>query len=172
MTASPTGQRPELVFVVAVARNGVIGRDNQLPWRLKTDMQHFRRHTLGHPVLMGRKTWDSLGRPLPERRNLVISRQTEFDAPGAEVFADVGSALAAAGPVAQIAIIGGAQLYAQLLERVDRIELTEIHADIAGDTFLPVFPRSDFDEVRRESHHADADNEYDFDFVTLVRRRR
>ena len=162
---------PELVFVVAVARNGVIGRDNQLPWRLKSDLQHYRRLTLGHPVLMGRKTWDSLGRPLPQRRNLVISRNTGLQAEGAEVFPTLDDALRAAAGAEQIAILGGAQLYALLLDRVDRIELTEIHADIDGDTVFPAFERSAFDETRREHHAADADNEYAFDFVTLERRK-
>lgn len=163
--------QPALILVVAVARNRVIGRDNQLPWRLKTDLQHFRTLTLGHPILMGRKTWESLGRPLPGRRNLVISRQHDLSAFGAEVFSSIDDALAAAADAEQIAIIGGSQLYQSLLPRADRIELTEIHADIPGDTFFPAFDRSKFRETRRECHNADEDNEYDFDFVTLERRR-
>ena len=125
--------KPEIVLIAAVARNGTIGRDNELPWRLKADLQHFRALTLGHPILMGRKTWESLGRPLPGRRNLVVSRDPGFRAEGAECFADPAAAIAAAGEAPTLFVIGGAQLYAQLLPHADRLELTEVHADIDGD---------------------------------------
>ncbi len=162
--------KPEIVLIAAVARNGTIGRDNELPWRLKADLQHFRALTLGHPILMGRKTWESLGRPLPGRRNLVVSRDPGFRAEGAECFADPAAAIAAAGEAPTLFVIGGAQLYAQLLPHADRLELTEVHADIDGDAHFPAFDPAQFVEECREAHHADADNAFDFDFVRYRRR--
>lgn len=163
-----TALHTEVVLIAAVARNGVIGRDNTLPWRLKADLAHFKATTLGHPVLMGRKTWESLGRPLPGRRNLVVTRDTAYAATGAEVFADLDSALAAAGQ-GKLFVIGGAEIYRQLLARADALVLTEVRADVTGDAFFPTFERSHFVECRRETHVADADNDYPFDFVEYRR---
>ena len=161
---------PEIIIIAALARNGVIGIDNGLPWRLKADMQHFRALTMGHPVLMGRKTWESLGRPLPGRRNLVVTRDAQFHAEGAEVFHDSEEASAAATDADHLFVIGGAQIYTTLLPRADRLELTEIGADVSGDAHFPPFDRADFIEERCERRTADADNEFDFDFVTYRRR--
>lgn len=161
---------PEITLIAAVARNGVIGRNNGLPWRLKADMQHFRAMTMGHPVVMGRKTWESLGRPLSGRRNIVVTRDTQFRAEGAEVFHSPEAALAAAGDAERIFVIGGAQLYNTLLPRADRLELTEIWADVEGDAHFPLFDRSDFVEERRDARTADADNDFDFDFVSYRHR--
>lgn len=163
-------KKPEIVLIAAVARNGTIGRDNELPWRLKADLQHFRALTLGHPILMGRKTWQSLGRPLPGRRNLVVSRTPDYRAEGAECFADPAAAIAAAGEAQALFVIGGAQLYAQLLPLADRLELTEVKADVEGDAHFPAVDPARFVEERRETHHADADNAFDFDFVRYCRR--
>ena len=162
--------KSEIIIIAALARNGVIGIDNGLPWRLKADMQHFRALTMGHPVLMGRKTWESLGRPLPGRRNLVVTRDAQFHAEGAEVFHDTEEAIAAATDADRLFVIGGAQIYTTLLPRADRIELTEIGADVSGDAHFPPFDRADFIEERCERRTADADNEFDFDFVTYRRR--
>ena len=160
--------RPEIVLIAALARNGVIGRDNTLPWRLKADLRHFKAQTLGHPILMGRKTWESLGRALPGRRNLVVTRDRAFVAPGAEVFASPQAALeAVAGE--RVFVIGGAQLYAALLALADRLVLTEIHAEVAGDAHFPAFDRAVFREAGREPHQADADNEFDYDFAEYRR---
>jgi dihydrofolate reductase len=161
---------PEIVLIAAVARNGVIGRDNALPWRLKADLVHFRAITIGHPILMGRKTWESLGRPLPGRRNLVVSRDPEFDTPGAELFGTPEAALCAAAG-AKLFVIGGADLYRQLLDRADALVLTEVQAEPQGDAFFPAFDRQRFVEVRRESHRADSDNDFPFDFVEYRRTR-
>jgi len=160
---------PEIVIVAAVARNGVIGRDNGLPWRLKADLQHFRALTTGHPIVMGRKTWESLGRPLPGRRNMVVSRDPLFHADGAEVFPTPQAALAAAGSE-HVFVIGGAQLYRATLPLADRLVLTEIQADVAGDAHFPPFDRSIYIEELRSSRKADADNQFDFDFVEYRRR--
>ena len=162
--------KPELIIVAAIARNGVIGVDNGLPWRLKADLQHFRALTMGHPILMGRKTWESLGRPLPRRRNLVVSRDPQFQAEGAEVFQNPEAAIAAAADADRLFVIGGAQLYTTLLPCADRLELTEVWADVSGDARFPPFDRAHFIEERRDPRTADADNEFDFDFVHYRRR--
>ncbi|AKU13087.1 dihydrofolate reductase [Azoarcus sp. CIB] len=161
--------RPEVVLIAAVARNWVIGRNNALPWRLKADLAHFKATTVGHPVLMGRKTWESLGRPLPGRRNLVVTRDSAYAASGAEVFASLDAALAAAGD-GKVFVIGGAEIYRQLLERADGLVLTEVGAEVDGDAFFPDFDRSRFTETRRESHAEDANNEFAFDFVEYRRK--
>src|SRR5690606_3145196 len=139
---------PEIVIVAAVARNGVIGRDNGLPWRLKADLQHFRALTMGHPIVMGRKTWESLGRPLPGRRNMVVSRDPLFRADGAEVFPTPQAAIAAAADE-HVFVIGGAQLYRATLPLADRLVLTEIRADVPGDAHFPPFDRSIYIEELR-----------------------
>lgn len=162
--------QPEIVIVAALARNGVIGRDNGLPWRLKADLQHFRALTMGHPILMGRNTWESLGRPLPGRRNMVVTRAAQFRADGAETFASPEAAIAAAADAERIFVIGGAQLYANMLARAERLVLTEVWADVEGDAHFPMLDRDDFIEERRDSRQADADNEFDFDFVEYRRR--
>lgn len=161
--------RPEITLIAAVARNGVIGRENTLPWRLKADLAHFKRSTLGHPIVMGRKTWESLGRPLPGRRNLVVTRNARYVAEGAEVFTDPQAAIAAAG-ADTVYVIGGAELYRQLLDQADRLVLTEVAADVEGDAHFPGFDRSAFEEVAREAHTADTDNEHDYAFVEYRRR--
>lgn len=162
--------RPEIVIVAALARNGVIGRDNGLPWRLKADLRHFRALTMGSPILMGRNTWDSLGRPLPGRRNMVVTRDPNFQAAGAEIFHSPEAAIAAAADAERIFVIGGAQLYATLLPLADRLVLTEVWADVDGDAHFPLLDRDDFVEERRDPRQADADNEFDFDFVEYRRR--
>lgn len=160
---------PELVLIAAVARNGVIGRDNALPWRLKADLARFRALTLGHPVLMGRKTWESLGRPLPGRRNLVLTRQPGHVAQGAEVFASPDAALAAVAGARRVFVIGGAEIYRALLPRADTLLLTEVDAEVEGDARFPAFARAHFREISRERHPADADNEYAVEFVEYRR---
>jgi dihydrofolate reductase len=157
--------RPEIILIAAVARNGVIGRDNALPWRLKADLAHFRAATMGHPVLMGRKTWESLAKPLPGRRNIVLTRQPGYKAEGAEVFASVDEALDALRETGCIFIIGGGEIYRLLLQKADALLLSEVAADVTGDTRFPDFDRSHFKEISRTTHLADADNEHAVDFV-------
>ena len=166
---------PMLVLVAAVARNGAIGRGNALLWHEPLDQRHFRAQTIGAPVLMGRRTWDSLParfRPLPGRRNLVLSRDAAWAAPGAERVGSLDDALALAGAdrAPRLSVIGGAEVYALALPRADRLLLTEVDADLDGDTFFPPWPRDAFDEFARESHVA-ADGTR-FDFVTYARRAR
>jgi dihydrofolate reductase len=145
--------RPELVLIAAVARNGAIGRGNELVFRDAADLRHFRQATLGSPVLMGRKTWQSLPerfRPLPGRHNIVLSRDAAFQAPGASVAISLDEALQQAGSAASVYVIGGAQLYAAALPRADRLLLTEVEADLEGDAFFPAWNRADFIQTSRE----------------------
>lgn len=159
--------RPTLV--VAIARNGVIGRNGGLPWRLPNDLRHFRRLTLGHTVLMGRRTWESLGRPLDGRDNWVLTRDPGFTAQGARVFAGFET-LPEPRDGGPLLVIGGATLYAALLPKAGRIELTEVHADVEGDTHFPAFDRADWLELAREDHPVDERHAYPYSFVTLARR--
>ena len=163
-------KKPEIVIVAALARNGVIGRDNGLPWRLKADLQHFRALTMGYPIIMGRNTWVSLGRALPGRRNMVVTRAPALQAEGAEVFDSPEAAVAAASEAERVFVIGGAQLYPSMLPHADRLVLTEVWADVQGDTHFPLLDRDDFIEERRDPRQADTDNEFDFDFVEYRRR--
>jgi dihydrofolate reductase len=167
---------PEIFFVLAVAENGVIGRNNEIPWRLKADMQRFRALTLGKPVVMGRKTFLSLKRPLPWRTNIVMTRDPSFSAPGAVVTTSLEAALEVARgdalrrSVSEIAVIGGADIYAQWLDRADRLEITEVHAQPDGDTrFAPPDPAI-WQETARERHVAAAGDSADFSYVTWRRR--
>lgn len=159
--------RRTVSLIAAVARNGAIGLDNALLWRLPEDLKFFKRTTLGCPVIMGRKTWDSIGRPLPGRRNIVVTRNTAWRAEGAEVFHDLDSALAATTDAPKVFVIGGGELYAHALPLADELVLTEVDADFEGDTFFPQWERDAFTEVSRESHTSDAGWAYHF----VVRRR-
>jgi dihydrofolate reductase len=162
-----------VVLIAAVARNGTIGAANRMPWHLPEDLRHFRAATLGHPVIMGRKTWEALPerfRPLPGRANIVVTRQRGYSAPGAAIARDLPEALARAGAAERVHVIGGAQLYAAALPLADELELTEIDADIEGDTFFPDWPRERFVEVRRERRRAEPPNDFDLSFVTYRRR--
>ncbi|WP_066335627.1 dihydrofolate reductase [Azohydromonas lata] len=163
----------KLTIVAAVARNGVIGRDNDMPWRLPEDLKHFRRVTLGAPVIMGRRTWDSLPaafKPLPGRRNVVITRNAGWSAEGAEAAASLQEALQRLADAPAAFVVGGAQLYAQALPLADELVLTEIDRDFEGDTRFPAFERERFAEVARETHRAAPPNDFDFAFVTYRRQ--
>ncbi|CAG2147922.1 IS1595 family transposase ISSsu9 [Cupriavidus yeoncheonensis] len=157
-----------LTLVVARARNGTIGRNNTLPWRLPEDLAHFKRTTLGAPIIMGRKTWDSIGRPLPGRRNIVVSRNTALKLEGAEVAGSLEDAQLLCIGVEQVFLIGGAQLYAEALPSADRLVVTEIDADVEGDAFFPAIDRAQWVETSRETHHSEA-NGFDYAFVTYDR---
>lgn len=159
-----------LVLIAALDDNGLIGRAGDLPWRLPADLQHFKRLTLGKTVLMGRKTWVSLGRPLPQRDNWVISRDPDFRAEGARVFGSLEAALAAAAGVDEIVVIGGAELYRQTIAQAQRLELTRVRARVeGGDTWFPPIP-ADFVETASEAHEADERHAYAYRFTTLERR--
>lgn len=157
-------------LVVAVASNGVIGRDNQLPWKLPDDMSYFKLVTLGHPVVMGRRTYESIGKPLPGRENIVVTHNPAFQAPGCRIVASLDEAWKAAGDVAEISIIGGTSLFEETLPIADRIHLTEVEAEVPGDTFFPRFDRSQWRETEISRHPADAKHAYPFRIVVLDRQ--
>jgi len=163
-----------LVLIAAVAHDGVIGGDNRLLWHLPEDMKHFRTATAGAPVIMGRKTWDSLPdrfRPLPGRHNIVLSRQPGFLPAGATVVGGLDQALAKAGAAPRVYVIGGEQVYREALPLADELLLTEIDQAFAGDAHFPDFSGEAFTEVDRQPHHAAAPNDFGFAFVTYRRAR-
>jgi dihydrofolate reductase len=163
----PAGAPPALAVIAAVARNGVIGAANAMPWRLPEDSRRFRALTSGHAVIMGRKTWESLGRPLPDRQNIVVTRQPDFSPPGAQAVRSLGEALAAVTRPAPAYCIGGAEIYALALPLAGRLELTLLDREFAGDTRFPDFDRALWRESGRESRHAP--DGYDYAFVTFER---
>jgi len=173
---SLTATDQKIAIVAAVAANGVIGRDNRLIWRLRTDLKRFRRLTIGKPVIMGRKTYESIGRPLPDRVTLVLSRDPSFRPEGVVVFADLDEALEAARRIAresgqgEVMIAGGAELYALTLPMADRIYLTEVALEPEGDAFFPAFDRGAFEVMRRDSFPPSLDDEAAFTFLDLERR--
>jgi dihydrofolate reductase len=157
-------------FVVAVAENDVIGQGNGLPWRLPADLRHFKALTLGHTVLMGRRTFESIGRPLPQRRNLVLTRAADFRAAGCEVVHSLGDAVAAAGTDQPLMVIGGAEVYRLALPLAVRIHLTLVHTRIdGGDAWFNGWREPGWREVTRERHEADAANGLAYTFMTLER---
>lgn len=160
-----TTSRPTLALIAAVARNRVIGRGGELVWHESEDQKHFRRVTMGCPVIMGRKTWDSLPprfRPLPGRRNLVVTRNPHWQAEGAERAGSLDEALALAAGAAKVFVIGGAELYALALPRADELELTEIDAELEGDVFFPAWPRERFTLASTEARRASDGTAYRF----------
>lgn len=157
-------------LIAAMTDDRVIGIENRLPWRLPADMRWFRQHTLGKTVIMGRKTFESLnGRPLPDRRNIVVTTDRSFAADGVEVAHDIDAAVALGGE-GELMVIGGASFYEQMLPRAGRLYLTYVHADIEGDAWFPPFEDAEWREVQREDHCADEKNPYDYSFVVLERR--
>ena len=167
----------ELAIVVAAARNGVIGKDDAMPWHLPEDLRHFKRVTMGKPIIMGRKTFESIGKPLPGRVNIVVTRNAAFGAQGVRVAGSLEEALALANQVAvsdgvdAAAIIGGAEIYRMALPLADRLYMTEVHADIDGDAQFPAIDWSQWRQLSRERHVADASNPYDYSFVEYQRIR-
>jgi dihydrofolate reductase len=166
-----------LILVVAVAENGVIGRDNQLLWRIKTDLGRFRRLTMGKPMIMGRKTFQSIGKPLPGRETIVLTRDAGFSAEGVHVVhtweaaVAKGAELAAKMEADSVAVAGGAEIYALALPQVQSIFLTKVQVEPEGDAVFPDFDRSQFRETRREDHPKSPDDEHPFTFIDLERRR-
>jgi dihydrofolate reductase len=161
-----------LSLVVAMARNRVIGRDGSLPWRLPADLKRFRAITMGKPIVMGRRTHESIGRPLPGRRNIVLSRIAAYQAPGCEVFPSLNAALAALEDCAEVMIVGGAALYAEALPQASTLYVTDVDAAPQGDVYFPEFDRDDWQEIEREQHAADTVNEFSYCFRRLQRLSR
>ena len=159
-------------MIWAMARNRVIGRDNRLPWHLPADLRHFKELTLGKPIIMGRKTWESLPGLLPDRRHIIVTRQQDYVARNAETAPDLESAIALAGDVDEVMIVGGASLYARALPLADRLYLTFIDADIDGDTRFPAWETGAWVQTADDPHPPDDRNPFGYRFVTLERVAR
>jgi dihydrofolate reductase len=163
-------RQPLISLIVAMAQNGVIGRDNALPWRLPEDLKRFKEFTLGKPILMGRKTFEAIGRPLPGRANLVLTRDRDWHAAGVIPVHSVEEALLQTRTCDELVAIGGAEIYRLLLPLARRIYLTHVHADVPGDTYFPAFDPAQWDDVEFRSLPADDRHAYPLTFVTLERR--
>jgi len=160
---------PKLTLIVAHARNGVIGRDNALPWRLPADLAHFKRMTMGHPIVMGRKTFESIGRVLPGRRSIVVTRTPGWHADGTEIARSLDEAVELCGDAVDVFVIGGAQLFAEALSRADAVMATEIDRDFDGDATFPALDRTAWAEVSREEHEDDGPDAFPYAFVHYAR---
>lgn len=161
---------PRLSLIAALAKNRVIGIENRLPWKLPEDLAHFKALTLGHPILMGRKTFESLGRPLPGRRNIVITRNADYHPIGCETAPSIPEAIDLCAEAVEIFFIGGAELYKQVLPLVHRLYLTEVVIEAQGDAWFPEFDRALFTEISRENHVGKKGDVLHFDFVVYERK--
>jgi len=160
---------PKLVIVVAVAANGVIGRNGSLPWHLPADLKHFKALTVGKPVLMGRRTYESIGKPLVDRPNIVLTRNPCWEAPRVIVVHTLDDAIRFARPAPELMVIGGADIFSMCLPRCSRIHLTRVHAVVGGDTYFPELSPSEWREGAREEHAADDRHAFPYRFSTLER---
>lgn len=161
-------KKPKIIIVVAYSNNMVIGKNNQLPWKLPNDLAHFKRVTMGHPIIMGRKTWESIGRPLPGRPNIVISTNSQYVADGATTYNSLEQAIQDHSEYEAICVIGGQQLFDLALPMADQVIATEIHQDVDGDTFFPKLDTAIWVEQNRETQATE--NSLDYDFVYYQRR--
>ncbi len=165
-----------IALIVAISKNYVIGKDNQLIWNLSADLKHFRKTTKGHVVVMGRKTYESIGRPLPKRVNIVVTRDKDYKAEGCEIVHSLREAVETPDRASlqdnnkKIFIIGGGNIYKQSMEMVDTLYITHVHTEIDGDAFFPEIDMNVWKEVEREDYKADEENEYDYSFVVYKRK--
>ena len=160
---------PRISLIVAMDEAGLIGRDNDLPWRLSNDLRNFKQITMGKPIIMGRKCYESIGKPLPGRQNIVITRNADWTAVGCTVVASLDAAIAAAGDVEEVMIIGGAQIYALALPSTERLYLTRVHTRLEGDVRFPQFDLADWQQISCEPHAADDRNEWPHSFLVFDR---
>jgi dihydrofolate reductase len=161
----------QLALIAALARNRVIGRDDRLPWHLPADLRFFKQTTMGKPLVMGRRTWESIGRPLPGRRMIVLSRDPDYRAAGCTVAHALGEALEMVSVVPEVMVIGGASLYEQTLPLAERLYLTQVEADVAGDAWFPSWNPREWQLVWEETHPADVDHAWPYRFQRLERMR-
>jgi dihydrofolate reductase len=159
----------QVSLIAAAAKNGVIGADGRLPWHLPDDFRWFKAQTLGKPVVMGRRTWESLGRPLPGRMNIVLTRRPDYRAEGAEIVATPDAAIVAAGDAPELMVIGGGEIYRAFLPRADRIYLTRVEAMVVGDAYFPELVPADWHEVSSRAHAADDRHAHAFTLRILER---
>ncbi len=157
-------------LIVAASTNNVIGVRGELPWRLSADLKHFKALTMGKPIIMGRLTWESIGRPLPGRKNIVVTRNKAFAAEGCDVVASPAEALAAAGDVEEVMVIGGGQIYELFLPKAGRVYLTRVHTDVEGDAWFPELDAGTWALLDVEQHIKSDGNEFDFEFRTYQRK--
>ena len=161
----------KISIIVAIGNNRVIGINNKLPWNLPADMEHFRQLTAGKPVIMGQKTFESIGKPLPDRTNIILSRDNNFKPQGCIVVHSIKEALNAANGAEEVMIAGGVSIYSQFLPLADRMYLTLIEGNFEGDAYFPEFNRDDWNEVERIENEPDKDNPYKYTFITLERKK-
>jgi dihydrofolate reductase len=161
----------KIAIIVATDNNRLIGKDNDLPWKLSADLQYFKRVTMGKPLIMGRKTHESIGRPLPGRKNIIITRDETFTAEGCVVVNSIDAALAECVDVEEVMVMGGASLYEQFLPRANKLYLTQVHAELTGDTWFPEWNPEQWLELEREDHQADENNQFDYSFIVYQRKQ-
>jgi len=161
-------KKPTVSIIVAMAKNRVIGKDNDMPWHLPADLQHFRKVTTGKPIIMGRKTYESIGRPLPKRHNIIISRNRDYKVEGCDVVGSLEEAVAIAGEVEELFIIGGGFLYNQTIDSADKLYLTFIDLDVEGDTFFPEYEHLNIKKIASEQHYKDDNNPYNHEFTEFI----
>ena len=158
----------KISIIVAMAKNRVIGKDNDMPWHLPADLQHFRKMTSGKPIIMGRKTYESIGRPLPKRHNIIVSRNSDYSQDGCDVVGSLDEAMKCAGDVEEVFIIGGGFLYDQTINHVDKLYLTFIDLDVDGDTFFPEYEHLNLTKSASEHHKADEKNPHNYEFTEFT----
>jgi dihydrofolate reductase len=159
----------KIAIIVATDNNRLIGKDNDLPWKLSADLKYFKQVTMGKPLIMGRKTHESIGRPLPGRKNIIITRDQAFNADGCVVVNSIEAALAECSDAEEVMVMGGASLYEQFLPRADKLYLTKVDAELTGDTWFPEWQLAQWTELQREDHYADEKNEFDYSFIVYER---
>lgn len=163
-------KRPVISLIWAMSRNQVIGLDNRLPWHLPADLKHFKQLTLGKPIIMGRRTWESLPGILPGRQHIVLTRDKAYRAAGCCVVTSIDQALSSVGDAGEVMVVGGAELYREMLPLSDWLYLTLVHVEVEGDTCFPPLDWSEWQEVSREDHFADAANLHDYSFISYRRK--
>lgn len=159
----------KLSIIVAMDRSRVIGKGDALPWHISEDLKHFKKVTMGKPIIMGRKTHESIGRPLPGRENIILTRDASYKAEGCTVLHSMEEIFEHCKAIEEVMITGGAEIYKLVIDKISRLYLTEVHTEVDGDTYFPEFDRSQWKEVSREDQKADEKNEFDYSFVLLER---
>jgi dihydrofolate reductase len=162
----------KLAIIVATDKQGLIGKDNDLPWKLSADLQYFRRITMGKPLIMGRNTHESIGRALPGRQNIIVTKNKAYQAEACTVVNSISDALLACDQVEEVMIMGGASLYEQFLPSVDKIYLTQVHASLEGDTWFPQWQKNEWTELSRQDHFADDKNDYNYSFIVYEKIKK
>ena len=161
----------KIALIVATDQQGLIGKDNDLPWKISADLQYFKKVTMGKPLIMGRNTHESIGRPLPGRQNIIVTKNHSYQAEGCTIVHSMQAALSEAKEADEVMIMGGASLYTQLLPQADKLYLTLIHANLEGDTWFPEWYSEQWQQISREDHLADDKNEYPYSFIVYERKK-